>query len=321
MNVRAHKSSVRRQRFIPVATLILATGILTACATGPISPPGSSEARSDLTLLQNDPNLAEHARAEIREAELAVRLAEEPLANDQADLGAHRVYMADRKVAIARAKATARYAEVQRERLSEERDRARLAARTHEADRARRDAKRAEDDAIRARQDADSARDATELARLEAQAAREAEARSAAERTRQADELRAQIEALEAEATERGIVLTLGDVLFATDSSSLETGANDNLDKLVAFLKQYSERDVQIEGHTDNVGDASYNQRLSLQRAESVRDYLTQHGIAPSRLQVAGLGLQRPVANNDSSVGRQRNRRVEVIIENPTPAQ
>jgi outer membrane protein OmpA-like peptidoglycan-associated protein len=84
----------------------------------------------------------------------------------------------------------------------------------------------------------------------------------------------------------------------------------------VDFLNTYPDRDVLIEGHTDNVGSAQFNQTLSLQRAESVRRYLTDHGIQNRRLTVAGLGLERPVAGNDSAMGRQQNRRVEVIIEN-----
>ena len=82
------------------------------------------------------------------------------------------------------------------------------------------------------------------------------------------------------------------------------------------FLKAYPDRDVLIEGHTDNVGSAQFNQVLSLQRAESVRRYLTEHGVQSRRLSVYGLGFERPVAGNQSAMGRQQNRRVEVVIEN-----
>ena len=306
-------ASAIRHRVGRSATLILTAGILAACATGPSSPPGAAEVRDKFESLQADPELSERARVELREAEVAVTLAERPLANDQAELGAHRVYMADRKVEVARAMATTRHAESQRDRLGEERDRLRLAARTQEADSARADAETSRSEAERARTDAASAR-------REALAARAEEEASASERTAYAAELQRQIDTLKAEATERGIVLTLGDVLFATASSTLQSGAGENLDKLVAFLEKYPERRAQIEGHTDNVGSPEYNQTLSLQRAKSVREYLTDAGIPAQRLGVAGMGLDKPIADNDSGLGRQRNRRVEVVIDNlPEP--
>jgi len=157
------------------------------------------------------------------------------------------------------------------------------------------------DDANQARSAADAARSAeaqsaadAEAARRAAADARSAEAQSAAnaaDAARQAAELQRQIDVLEAETTDRGLVLTLGDVLFTTGSSTLQNGASNRLDKLVAFLNQYPERRVAIEGHTDNVGNADYNQGLSQRRAESVQTYLTQHGIASQRLSTSGMGL------------------------------
>jgi outer membrane protein OmpA-like peptidoglycan-associated protein len=271
--------------------------VIASCAMAPASPQGAAEVRSKLTALQSDPNLADRARVELREAEAAVRIAEQPLPEADAALGEHRVYMADRTVSIAEAKAATRYAEDQRARLGEERDEARLQARTREVDKAR-------DEASRARSAAD--------------AAQSSEAESAAVAARQAAEYQRQIDALQAEITDRGVVLTLGDVLFATGSAALQGGADNNLNKLVSFLNQYPERRVLIEGHTDNVGSADYNQGLSQRRADSVRYYLTQQGIASQRLSTDGIGMDRPVANNDTATGRQQNRRVEIIIENPS---
>ena len=133
----------------------------------------------------------------------------------------------------------------------------------------------------------------------------------------QSKDYQRQIEALEAEITDRGVVLTLGDVLFATGSSDLQKDANNSLNKLVSFLNQYPDRQVLIEGHTDDVGSVEFNRGLSERRAESVRGYLRQQGIASRRLATAGLGMERPVANNGTAAGRQQNRRVEIIIENP----
>lgn len=280
-----------------LSAMALSLLLVASCASSPVSPEGSTQVRNKLTALQNDGNLASQILVELREAEEAVQIAEEPISEDETALGEHRVYIADNKVAIARAKATTRFAEIQRAMLSEEREAARLEARTMEADRARQDADRA---------------------RSDAQAANQASARAATLAAQQAAEYQRQIDALEAKPTDRGLVLTLGDVLFATGSAELQGGASGNLNKLVGFLKQYPERNVQIEGHTDNVGSSSLNQALSRQRAESVMSYLTQQGIAARRISAMGLSMNQPVASNDTASGRQQNRRVEIIIDDPS---
>lgn len=268
--------------------LILSSAVLTGCAMTPTSPDGSENVRAKLTELQQNPGMMTHARVELRDAEAAVQLAEQPLASGEAALAAHRIYMADRMVEIARAKGETRLMEADRVLLGEERDAARLAARTREADKAHADAT----------------------------SARTSQADAAALSARESAELQRQIDVLEAEATERGLVLTLGDVLFATGSAQIQGGTNQNLEKLVNFLNQYPDRQVLIEGHTDNVGSAPFNQNLSRQRAESVRQFLTDRGVDNRRLSVSGYGFERPVASNDSAMGRQQNRRVEVVIEN-----
>lgn len=271
-----------------VAIVALSSLLLSACAMAPETSTEALDARLKLTELQRNPAMASNARIELREAEAAVELAEQPLDSDEATLAAHRIYMADRMVEIARATGTTRQMEADRKRMGEERDAARLAARTLEAD----------------------------TARADADTARSSEMAAAAVSAKAAQEMQRQIDELEAEATERGLVLTLGDVLFATNSADLQGGSNRNLEKLVDFLNTYPDRNVLIEGHTDNVGSAQFNQTLSLKRADSVRHYLTDHGVQSRRLTVSGLGLERPVAGNESAMGRQQNRRVEVIIEN-----
>jgi outer membrane protein OmpA-like peptidoglycan-associated protein len=275
---------------IAIASLVLA-----ACAGTPVVPQGAAETRLKLSSLQADPALADRAPVALKEAEVAVRAAEEPVAKKDAALGVHRVYIADRKVEIAKARASTRYAEDQRAKLGDERDRARLDARTREADAAHNEATMARNEADAARGDADAARDA-------------------------ADELQKQIDALQAEATDRGLVLTLGDVLFATGRSEVKVGATSNLNKLVAFLNKYPERKVQIEGYTDSVGSEDSNQGLSQRRADSVRAYLVQQGISSDRLSAVGMGESQPVADNDTQTGRQQNRRVVAVIDNPPTA-
>lgn len=128
-----------------------------------------------------------------------------------------------------------------------------------------------------------------------------------------------QLDLQNAKATDQGLVLTLGDVLFTSGRADLQPAALFNLNKLVNFLDQYPQRKVAIQGYTDNLGSEEYNQGLSERRADSVKAYLVDRGIDSTRLSAAGSGQSAPVAGNDSGADRQRNRRVEVVISNPRP--
>ncbi len=284
-----------------------AAALLAGCAAAPVKPEGAAQARSKLTQLQADPDLASRAPIAIEEADRAVRIAETP--QPDVALTMHRIYMAERKVDIARALAETRFAEDQRGALSQQRDNARLDARTREADAAKKQAAMAMAENARQKAVMDQARDAADAARL---AAASSEAKSA--------QMQREIAALQAKVTDRGLVLTLGDVLFASGKAALQSGASGNLNKLVAFLNKYPERSVAIEGYTDSVGSEEYNQALSQRRAEAVRSYLVGQGIGPQRLIASGMGESSPIAPNDSAAGRQQNRRVEMIIENPMTA-
>jgi outer membrane protein OmpA-like peptidoglycan-associated protein len=275
-----------------VATTV-ASVLLAACAVAPLKPDGAAEARNKLTQLQSDPNLTNRAPLAIKEADAAVRAAEQPQTDKE--LGAYLVYMADRKVEIARAQADTSLAEAQRAGLSTQREKARLDARTHEAD---------------------VAEGKVATARDEAGAAHLAAANS----EQQAAELQRQIDVLQAKPTDRGLVVTLGDVLFATGRADLMSGATANLNKLAAFLDKYPDRTVVIEGYTDNVGSEQYNQGLSERRADSVKSYLAKQGIGMLRLSASGKGDSGAVGDNNSATGRQQNRRVEVVISNPPAA-
>ena len=129
-----------------------------------------------------------------------------------------------------------------------------------------------------------------------------------------------QLEDMHAKVTERGVVLTLGDVLFTTGKADLKAAGTGNLNKLVAFLGQYPNRTVLIEGYTDDLGSNDYNQGLSQRRADGVKSYLVGQGVSIVRLTSLGKGESDPVADNNSSEGRQLNRRVEVVINNPPAA-
>ncbi|HTD11952.1 MAG TPA: OmpA family protein [Steroidobacteraceae bacterium] len=280
-----------------VRTTLIATSVaavlLAACAAAPLKPDGAAEVRSKLTELQADPNLASRAPLAIKEADTAVRAAEQPQADKE--LGVHRVYLADRKVQTARALAETRFAEDQRGALSAQRESSRLDARTREVD---------------------VAKNQADVAKNQAAAAHEAAASSEQE----AAELQRQIDVLQAKVTDRGVIVTLGDVLFESGRAELREGSAGNLNKLVAFLDKYPDRVVAIEGYTDSVGSEDYNQALSQRRADSVRSYLVRQGISSGRLTASGMGKADPVASNESASGRQQNRRVAVIINNPPTA-
>ena len=130
----------------------------------------------------------------------------------------------------------------------------------------------------------------------------------------QAESLEAQLADLKLQKTERGLVLTLGDVLFDTGQATLKSGANGTLDRLATALRDESGRKVTIEGHTDNVGSDASNQGLSERRAQAVQSGLTERGVARSQITTLGKGENFPIATNDSADGRQSNRRVELIF-------
>jgi len=175
-----------------------------------------------------------------------------------------------------------------------------------------------------AEQQAASAAAAQEVAEGQAQeasmAAREASL-DAKEAQLQAKEAQVQMlamsqemENLKAKQTDRGMVVTLGSALFQTDSASLKAGAQKNLGELAKYMTDFPQSKATIEGHTDNTGDAGYNQQLSEKRAMAVADYLTGNGVAGFRVSAKGLGQEFPIAPNDTEAGRQQNRRVEVIL-------
>jgi len=144
------------------------------------------------------------------------------------------------------------------------------------------------------------------------------QARRQATDTRQVVELAVErARALQATQTERGIVLTLGGVLFGFDSAELKPEAARSAARVAGFLIALGDRNVLVEGHTDSKGTEEYNVELSLRRAESVRASLIEDGVAPDRIVSEGFGPAFPIASNDDEAGRAKNRRVEVIILEP----
>lgn len=293
------------QATVPLSVCGLLVGTLLGCATP--MPQALVDAQQAVNAAENDVDVVRYAPVELDEAEQAAKRADELWQQKKdTDEANHQAYMVMRRVEIARAVTDGAMAVEEGKALARQRDAVRLEIRTAEADRALSEAeKRAEE----ARRD----RAAAEQARMEAEQAR-AEAAALAEKERK---LREQLADLQAKQTERGIVLTLGDVLFDVDQATLKPGATQSLYRLVTFLKEYPDRQVLVEGHTDSTGTDQYNLGLSQRRADAVVQFLTLNGIAPDRAMARGYGKAYPVASNDTAEGRQLNRRVEIVILNP----
>jgi outer membrane protein OmpA-like peptidoglycan-associated protein len=236
---------------------------------------------------------------------------------------------AQEREALARGQAAA---EAQRRQQAEE-DRARAEAARGEAERMRKEAELAAQQAEQAKAQAEQAKAEAEAARQAALAQQQqlaAEADKARSAAQEADRLRQQAEkdkadlrarllqqlnaVLETHDTARGLIANMGDVLFQTGKYELKPEARERLAKVSGILLAYSSLKVAIEGHTDAVGTDEYNQRLSEQRAEAVRDYFVNQGVAAAAVTARGLGKMQPIASNDTPEGRQRNRRVELVL-------
>lgn len=211
-------------------------------------------------------------------------------------------------------------------RLQAEQARAQAEAAKADAERMKAEAEKARQEAEVARQQADAARVAAEQQK-EALAVEADKARKAAEesdRLRQQAEqektdLRAQLlqqlnSILATRDTARGLIASMSDVLFKTGSFELLPGARERLAKVSGIIIAHPGLHLEVEGHTDSVGGDDYNQKLSENRAQAVRDYLVQQGITDSSIVFRGLGKTQPVASNDTPEGRQQNRRVELVL-------
>jgi outer membrane protein OmpA-like peptidoglycan-associated protein len=255
------------------------------------------QARTAYAEAQHTPEMVAQAPVALQEADQALRRAERVWADDQdtAEVN-HLAYLTTQRVEIAKTVTEKKRAEARIQQANQDRERVLLEARTREA-------QGAHQEADRAQQQAQTATAQAQTATAQAQTA-----------TAQAQQLQQELAALQAKQTDRGLVLTLGDVLFETGKADLRAGALRNLYPLVTFLQKYPERQVMIEGHTDSVGSESSNLDLSQRRADAVRAFLLHNGANASQITARGYGKTSPVASNDTAAGRQQNRRVEIII-------
>jgi outer membrane protein OmpA-like peptidoglycan-associated protein len=236
---------------------------------------------------------------------------------------------ANKKEIISLARQTIQFAEDARALAAQRQEQARIEAeRQAAAAKAAAEAKAAADAqaAAEARRQAELTAAKQAQMRAEAQAkeaalrAQEEAARAEAERARKAAaDLRAQLLAqfnsiLETRDTSRGLVVNLGDVLFATGKYDLKPDAQLKLAKLSGIILAHPGLNLAVEGYTDNVGGEAFNQDLSEKRADTVRDFLIQQGLPSDRVTAQGFGMSSPVASNDTAAGRQQNRRVEIVV-------
>jgi outer membrane protein OmpA-like peptidoglycan-associated protein len=263
------------------------------------------------------------ARDAVQTAEEARVMAVKARAEEEAQAKA----AADKRLAEERetkARADAE-AELQRRKAADE-ARAQAEAARADAERLKQEAEKAAADAAKAKQEAEAARAAAladqqtaleqkKAAEADAERARQAAARAEAEKT----DLRAQLlnqlnSILQTQDSARGLIVQMSDVLFDTGSATLKPGAREKLAKISGILLAHTGLMLQIEGHTDSVGSDEFNQQLSERRADSVRDFLAEQGVPASSITAKGFGKTQPVASNDTAEGRQRNRRVELVV-------
>jgi outer membrane protein OmpA-like peptidoglycan-associated protein len=267
----------------------------------------------------------------------AVQTAEDARAIAVKQIEAERLANERRDSADAQAKSQWQADDANRQKEQAQSDTARAqAAKTQaesDAANAQADKARAESDAARARTDASDAQSETARAKSDmadsqaasaralsaAQtdadqsrlAAQQAENDKAAMRTRLSEQLN---KILQTRDSARGLIVSMSDVLFDTGRYSLKPGAREKLAKVAGILLAYPGLNIEVGGYTDNVGGDDMNQRLSENRAGSVRDYLVQQGVASGSVSARGFGNTLPVASNDNSSGRQQNRRVELLV-------
>jgi outer membrane protein OmpA-like peptidoglycan-associated protein len=255
---------------------------LCACAGAPQPNAALESAHAAVQAAEADPNVSKYAALDLDAAHKDLAIADEAALHHKDAEITQPAYLAAQNARLAQMHAAAKADDARVAAGQAERDQIMLASRNREVQ----NAKLATDAAIGQRDQA----------------------------TEQAARLQAEVDQLKATPTPRGLVLTLGDVLFDTGRAELNPGAGRKLDQLAQFLNEHKDRRVQIDGFTDSVGTDGYNEQLSQRRADAVKSALLLRGVDASRIGTEGYGKAYPVANNNDSGGRQLNRRVEVVI-------
>ncbi|MDG0854467.1 OmpA family protein [Roseateles puraquae] len=294
------------KKLIPALSTLTAAALLAACASAPTVTPQLQEARDTVSRASSDPAVSKYAALEMKKATDSLRRADELSAKREspADIDS-AAYVAMQQARTAQTLAKAASDEDAIKAAEAERERVRADANATAAARARSQAETAQAQAAMASADASNAR--AQAANAQADAAN-AQAQAAALQRELAD--------MQAKQTDRGMLVTLGDVLFEFGRAEVKPNADAAIGKLAAYLQQHPDRRVLIEGFTDSVGSNAANLTLSQRRAQAVAAALRARGIDGSRIDTRGYGEAFPVASNTSTSDRAMNRRVEVYISN-----
>jgi outer membrane protein OmpA-like peptidoglycan-associated protein len=273
------------------AAALLTVAGLAACVSQPQRNDQLEQARLAVQSLEQDPDAQVGASAELRAARSDLDNANQAFEKRESpEHVTYLAYLAQREAQAGEERASAYRANQELARGNEERNRILLQARNQEV-----------------RQ----ARQAEQNQALQTQAAQQQAQQAQAELQKERQDLAA----LKARQTARGLELTFAsDVLFDTASATLKPGATLQLNRLADYMRDSPQTRIVIEGYTDNRGSAAYNQQLSEERAQSVASALTTEGIASDRVQTIGRGKEFPVASNETSAGRQQNRRVDIVL-------
>lgn len=264
--------------------------LLLACASAPQRNESVEEARTEVQKLSQQPLAQQAASTDIEAARSSLQQADTALQQRKSpDEVNHLAYLALRHAQAGQARVAAAAARQEVAQAEQERNRVVLQTRERETQ--------------RARSEAETAKSQAETAKNEAQAVQS-----------QLESARQQLQDLQAKQTERGMVVTLGDVLFDTGRATLKPGAERALERLAQFLRTNPGTRIIVEGHTDSVGSEAYNEELSQRRAQAVTEALRARGVPAEQYQAKGLGKAYPVASNETPAGRQQNRRVEIVF-------
>ena len=267
------------------AKIVISVGMIlgmAGCASTPRPNAALESAQTAVREAQADPNVSKYSALDLETAKKHLDVAQAASMHHEDAAIDQPAYLAAQTARLAQARAAAKADDARVAAGQAARDKIQLDARTRDVA----TAKLATDTAVVQRDEA----------------------------TDKAARLQAEVDQLKATPTPRGLVLTLGDVLFDTGKAQLNPGSSRKLDQLAQFLTEHPDRRVQIDGFTDSVGSDSYNMSLSQERADTVRSSLISRGVDRSRIGSQGYGKGFPVATNDESGGRQLNRRVEVVI-------
>ncbi|RZL39425.1 MAG: DUF4398 domain-containing protein [Rubrivivax sp.] len=289
-----------------LTALAAAAALFAGCASAPTVTPALQQARSTVRSAEADPAVLKYASLDVKKAADSLRRAEQLSVNREAPADIDSAaYIASTQARTAQALAKAATDEEAIKMAEADRERARADANARRASTAQAQAANAQIAAANANADASAARQQAATAQADAASAQA-----------QAAALQQELSELQAKQTDRGMLVTLGDVLFEFGRAEIKPTAQSAIGKLASYLKQHPDRRVLIEGFTDSVGSDSANMTLSQRRSQAVAEALRAQGIDPTRVDTRGYGEAYPVASNSSTSDRALNRRVEVYISN-----